>query len=101
MKNDEESDISDDMDDEDIEERPEPQFIVKLGKKSMQRKRIHASMDEAPPGDENYQHPNATSEKVLAKKKRKIEDNARKLNFIYIFIFLFFPLLCYNPFHYI
>lgn len=65
MKNDEASDISD--------EEPETQFIVKLGKNAATRKAIFASMDEAPPGDENYAVQHAEPAKG-GKRKRRAED---------------------------
>uniref|UniRef100_A0A914PTU5 Zinc finger CCCH domain-containing protein 14 n=1 Tax=Panagrolaimus davidi TaxID=227884 RepID=A0A914PTU5_9BILA len=66
-QNDDESDLS-----EDEEEERETQFIVKMGKGAITRKTIRASMDEAPPGDENYavQHAIAAAEKVNRRKRR-------------------------------
>uniref|UniRef100_A0AC34FP96 Zinc finger CCCH domain-containing protein 14 n=1 Tax=Panagrolaimus sp. ES5 TaxID=591445 RepID=A0AC34FP96_9BILA len=66
-QNEEESDIS-----EEEEEERETQFIVKLGKGAITRKTIRASMDEAPPGDENYAVQHA-AEKVL-RRKRRVDD---------------------------
>uniref|UniRef100_A0AC35FEB8 Zinc finger CCCH domain-containing protein 14 n=1 Tax=Panagrolaimus sp. PS1159 TaxID=55785 RepID=A0AC35FEB8_9BILA len=71
-QNDDESDLS-----EDEEEERETQFIVKMGKNAITRKTIRASMDEAPPGDENYavHHAIAAAEKV---NRRKQKVNRRK-----------------------